>query len=67
MVFFHEYPTLLPTLNHKVFIMKIVVLYIALYFISTAFMTLKLGRSFTPPPSPFISEEFVGYLNTVGF
>lgn len=49
--------------------MKNVVLYIALYFISTPFMTLQLGRGFTPPPLPplFISEEFICCLNSVDF
>lgn len=52
MIFFHESPTLLPNLNHKLYHHENVVLYITLYFISITFMTLKLGRDSIPVPQP---------------
>lgn len=61
--FFMSFLLSCPVPTMKYITMKNVVLYIALYFISTTFMTLKFGRASSPlssyPPAPLLENLLV--------
>lgn len=67
MVFFREYPTLLPSLNHKVYYHENCGSLYSFIFYFNCFYDLETWQEFHPSTLTFISKEFIGYLNTVGF